>query len=348
MMYSLSDFIDISNKGFDVILPNATVTLINELSHLVGSPNYIKTPVFTKRVSVTDVDKKRRRQRNRIIDTGDGWSSSSSSKMASDESNIGENIVFNPTSSFVKKDGVGATPIQLIRPLLNKVGSKTANQHIKEELFSVLDNILDSDITQEELSKLLVQILDIVSGNLFYSGIYARLFSEMIESHSMFTETLDVHFSKYMTTYSDIQSVDPKEDYDAFCTLNKTNDHREAITSFYINLYGTGNISQYNMLDITKKIVCMIRDNIYKIDEEQLINELVKNVFILMSPDSDLFSRCRDIMIDPTNDTESDEPTISICDYITQLAGSTQKMYPGLNTKSLFKLKDLIDNHPKA
>lgn len=338
MMYSLVDFTDISNNGFDVILPNATVTLINELSHLVGSPSYIKTPVFSKRVSTTEVDKKRRRQRNRVSDTDTEWSSS-----RLNGSNEMTNIVFNPTSSHIKKAGETATPIQLIRPLLNKFGANTANKHIKQELFSVLGTIFESDITQEDLTKLLSQVLDIVSGNLFYSAIYAKLFSEMIDNHDMFIETLDNHFSNYISTYSGIQSIDPIQDYDAFCTLNKMNDRREAHTSFYVHLYTAGKISQYNMLDIIKKNVCMIRDNIFKSDEEQLINELVRNIFILLNPSADLFSKSRDVMIQPTIDEDDDETSICICDYIAQLSVSTQKICKGLNTKSLFKLKDLMD-----
>ena len=336
-MYSLSDFTDISNKGFDVILPNETVTLINELSHLVGSPNYIKTPVFTKRVNTADIDKKRRRQRNRVVEveSNETWLSTSNNA----------NIVFNPTSSLIKKDGEGATHIQLIRPLLNKFGSNSANQHIKEELMSIFSNIFDSDITQEDLNKLITQFLNIVSGNLFYSTIYAGLFSELISMHSIFRETLDNQISNYISSYSDILSVDPKEDYDAFCSMNKTNDRREANTSFYVNLYKTKNISQDNILDIIKKLVYMIQDNISNSDSEQLICELTKNVFILLNPNSDLFLMCNDVMIPSNKDAQPDEPNISICEYITQLANSPLKTYASLNTKSLFKLKDLIDSH---
>jgi len=335
MMYSLTDFTDISNKGFDVILPNATVTLINELSHLVGSPNYIKTPVFTKRVSTTDVDKKRRRQRNRVVENNETWVSPST----------GANIVFNPTSSLIKKDGQGATPIQLIRPLLNKFGSNTANQHIKEELMSVFTDIFDSDITQDDLNQLITQVFNIVSGNLFYSTIYAGLFSELLSTHSLFRETLDCQLSKYMSTYSDIHSVDPKEDYDAFCAMNKTNDRREAYTSFYMNLYKTNNLPQCNILDIIKKTVCMIQDNIHNSSSEQLICELIKNIFILLSSDSDIFLMCNDIMTSSSKDVNDDEEPISIHEYITHLANSPQKTYAALNTKALFKLKDLLDIH---
>jgi hypothetical protein len=200
-MYSLSDFADISNKGFNVILPNTTVVLINELSKLVGSPNYIKTPVFTKREITVDVDKKRRRQRNRPLDGSDGWSSASNSKgykKVSPESDIGANIVFNPVGPLIKRGGADATPIQLIRPMLNKFGGNNTNQSIKEEMFSVLNDIFESEIAQEEMTIFMGQVVDIVSGNLFYSSIYANLFSEIIDIYPIFTDTLETQFSNYL------------------------------------------------------------------------------------------------------------------------------------------------------
>ena len=345
-MYSLVDFANISSKGFDVILPNATVMLINELSKLVGSPNYIKTPVFTKRETTIDVDKKRRRQRNRPQDGADGWSSTSNSKgfkKVSPESDIGANIVFNPSGSLIKKDGADATPIQLIRPLLNKLGGNSANKHLKDDLFSVLADIFDSDITQEDLTNLTVQIIDIVSGNLFYSAIYAKLFSEIIDIHPIFADTLETHFSNYLASYTGIHSVDPKEDYDTFCNMNKTNDRRKSITSFYVHLYTLDKITQYNMLGTIKPLICMIRDNIHNPESDQLVGEIVENIFIFMDPLTNLVSMSRNIMIHPTSNDEDDEVSICIYDYIYQLSETTQKIYPGLNTKSLFKLKDLID-----
>ena len=348
-MYSLSDFADISNKGFDVILPNATVMLINELSKLVGSPNYIKTPVFTKRESTVDVDKKRRRQRNKPTDNSDGWSSTSNGfKKVSPESDIGANIVFNPAGSLIKRGGGDATPIQLIRPMLNKLGGNSENQTIKDELFSVLNDIFESDITQEELTNLMVQIIDIVSGNLFYSNIYAKLFSDIINVHPTFADTLDLHFSKYIASYTNIQSFDPKEDYDSFCAMNKTNDRRKSITSFYVHLYKLGKLTQCSMLGTVKTLAGMIRDNIHNIESVQLVGELIENIFIMMDPIVDLFILSHDVIMHPTSDAEDGEVSVCICDYISLLSETPPKIYPGMNTKSLFKLKDLVDNYAKA
>jgi hypothetical protein len=53
--YSLKDFQNIIFNGFQLELPNTTLKLINELSNEVGSPTYIKTPIFQKREQSTNI-----------------------------------------------------------------------------------------------------------------------------------------------------------------------------------------------------------------------------------------------------------------------------------------------------
>jgi len=346
-VYSLSDFSEISNKGFHVILPDATVSLINELSKLVGSPNYIKTPVFTKRESTNDADKKRRRQRNRPQESSDEWTTTSSTKgtkRISTSSDIGANIVFNPPGTLIKKNDSSA-PIQLIRPLLNKLGGNASNQAIKSELFSVINNVFDTEITQEDIVKMSVQIIDIMSGNLFYSFIYATLFSEMMNMHTVFGNTLNTHFDAYISNYRDIQVVDPVEDYDKFCNMNKINHRRKANTAFYFNLYMLDKISKPSILDTIHTLVRMIRENINNIDSQQLVTELVENIFILLDPKSNLFSATRNIMMDSSSAEDGCTEPVCVREYLTQLSITKPKTCLGLNTKSIFKLKDLVDNH---
>jgi hypothetical protein len=47
--YSLQDFRTIISNGFQFELPDVTLKLINELSNEVGSPTYVKTPIFQKK-----------------------------------------------------------------------------------------------------------------------------------------------------------------------------------------------------------------------------------------------------------------------------------------------------------
>jgi succinate dehydrogenase flavin-adding protein (antitoxin of CptAB toxin-antitoxin module) len=48
--YSLNEINEISFTGFECILKNDILSLIEELTNKVSSPSYIKTPIFNKRI----------------------------------------------------------------------------------------------------------------------------------------------------------------------------------------------------------------------------------------------------------------------------------------------------------
>ena len=49
LKYSLNDIRDIIFKGFDYEIPVEVITKISDLAKQVGSPDYVKTPIFKKR-----------------------------------------------------------------------------------------------------------------------------------------------------------------------------------------------------------------------------------------------------------------------------------------------------------
>ena len=71
--YSLSDFYDINSEGFKVVLPDSVVEEINELVKHVGSPNYIRTPVFQKIARAHPPANKKKRETKMNINTQDIW-----------------------------------------------------------------------------------------------------------------------------------------------------------------------------------------------------------------------------------------------------------------------------------
>ena len=52
--YSLQEINEIALNRFVCDIPSKTIDIINELSTKVGSPSYIKTPIFNKRNSTRD------------------------------------------------------------------------------------------------------------------------------------------------------------------------------------------------------------------------------------------------------------------------------------------------------
>ena len=55
-IYSLEKINEILYQGFEYSLPDETLKIISNLSSEVGSPDYIKTPVFQKRENPMKVE----------------------------------------------------------------------------------------------------------------------------------------------------------------------------------------------------------------------------------------------------------------------------------------------------
>ena len=55
--YSIDDFNSILFQGFDFKLSDETLNIISELALKVGSPDYVKTPVFQKQADVEKAKK---------------------------------------------------------------------------------------------------------------------------------------------------------------------------------------------------------------------------------------------------------------------------------------------------
>ena len=61
-------FYSVLEKGFDYILPEYTINLINSISKKVGAPTYIKTPVFKKNVANKNKRRKKKSVDNEWVD----------------------------------------------------------------------------------------------------------------------------------------------------------------------------------------------------------------------------------------------------------------------------------------
>ena len=78
LKYTIQDFNAITFNGFNLSLPEDTIKIISELSLQVGSPSYVKTPVFQKKEnplkqSTQPSSDKRRKGKNVEINEED-WS----------------------------------------------------------------------------------------------------------------------------------------------------------------------------------------------------------------------------------------------------------------------------------
>ena len=340
--YTLSDFHSISTKGFNVILPDTTVDLINNLSSLVGSPNYIKTPVFSKKEISYDNERRKRKDKHTKRGNDTSWTdkNKNNSNNSSNLDTTNSNIVFKSPSTTKKELTPVETYVKKIRTILNKVATNS-DIDLLTPFTNILDEMLETDITCEEVTEVSEHITRIMLTNSFYSKDYSRIYSLLLKRYDFIKDSFENQYNMYLKSYQNVQDINPDEDYDLFCSINKGNDERRSITLFYTKMYYI-----HNMID-TEKILCLLGEtvemlykNIDNSDTTYLNDELIENICIFIQKNnSNLFQLCKQ--------THIKNQDITIESFILKLSKSKPKQYKGLSTKSLFKIVETVEHLKK-
>ena len=313
--YSLNDFNSIIFNGFDIELSEETLHIINDLAMHVGSPTYVKTPVFNKKsiVEVNDQTDYKRKKRNKESDS-DSWISG-----------------FHATP-VAQKSGIDMQ-IDSMRSALNKLTDKNyADQcnKIMEILHHVADEEGDNMI--DNMYKISVTIFDIASNNRFYSKLYADLYSNLIDEFCIMKDILETNLLSFLKLFELIESADADKEYDKFCRINKDNEKRKALGLFIVNLTVNKIIKSQQLHDITFGLFKQVLDGINYENKRPEVDELTENIAILYN--KDMFTDCA---------LELDG--MKFADIINMLAHTNIKLkkYPGLTTKAVFKYLDIFE-----
>jgi hypothetical protein len=325
MKYTLHDIQDIMFKGFEYVLPENILKTISELSLQVGSPDYVKTPIFKKRENPMKVEsikeinntfKKNKRNKAMEIISNEDW----------------ESLRNFQTTKIEEKVGIDAQ-IDLIRSLLNKMTDKNYND-IRNKIIDLIDKLVEENIHSEDMMRLSSTIFEIASNNRFYSKIYADLYSELLTKYDMMKSIFENNLNVFTTLFDKIEYVDPKVNYDKFCEINKINEKRKSLAAFYLNLMYNNIISKITIMKITRNLLQQMYMFIFEQDKKNEVDELTETIAILYK--KELYENYQE------NDYELIEE-LTISELIGKIANSKVKDYKSLSNKSLFKLMDLID-----
>lgn len=320
MKYTLQQIKDISFSGFEFIIPEDTVELINNLCKKVGS-NGLKSNVFSKSVPPISLNQvapirnnnvnKKRRGNKGMETSNDEW----------------ESILTFQATKIEQKSGIDAD-IDQLRLLLNKLTDKTFLD-IKDKINEKIDKIFSDDISGENTTKIGNMLYDLSSSNKFYSKIYAGLFAELVSNNdwlqSIFYDKYETLFDQYNT----VRYVDPDTNYDMFCDINKENEKRRAVTAFYKNLAINGLIAKDGITSLLIKLLQLVLTLIDTPNKKNEVDELTENIAILFDND----------VIDESYIVNED----TILCTITKLAKSKTSDYKSLSNKAIFKFMDLVD-----
>lgn len=318
--YTLENINDIIYKGFDYKLPDETLKTISELALQVGSPDYVKTPVFAKNenseAQIETLPLRKRRGHKNMDVINEDW----------------ETIKSFQTTKIEDKVGIDAD-IDCIRGFINKLSDKNYSD-MRNNIFAIIEKMITENISQENMTRVSMTLFDMASNNRFYSKIYADLYTELSSKYPIVDETFHANLESFTDLFNTIEYVDPNVNYDRFCEINKINEKRKSLATFYMNLTINGKIGRSKLVFITRNLVEQIYNFISLENKKNEVDELTENVAILYKKSIYENSECCEHeLIDG----------LTISEVIRKIATSKVKDYKSLTNKSLFKFMDLID-----
>jgi len=317
MSYSLDDFHTICANDHKYKLSDDVLSTITKIVLEVGSPSYVKTPVFNKKSYIKSDTSDNAIKRRKSLKK-DPLTIQSTYKST------------NPDN----KTGI-AVHIDTIRSYLNKLSDKNVTD-ITNKTIEIIDKIInDTDVTEEtknaELSNVSKIIFNIASTNRFYSAIYADVYSQLVTKYELIRATFESNLYVFLDLFNNIEYVDASVDYDKFCKINKDNEKRKALSAFFVNLMNNNIITKAKIIEITKTLAELLYNYISEDDRKNEVNEIAENLFIIYNKKYDS---------DYNNVIIGNEPINS---FIKRLSKSKTNDYKSLSNKTIFKFMDLIE-----
>lgn len=321
LKYTLKDFNDIAFNGFNLDLSDDIIRIISGLAQEVGSPDYVKTPVFKKRENPMKVEpsssslipKKKRGNKNMESFNDDEWGAVRSFQ----------------TTKLEDKVGLDAK-IDMIRSHLNKMTDKNYID-MRNKIIDIIDSIIVDNVGADDMTRVSSILFEIASTNRFFSKIYADLYSELITKYDEMKTVFEVSLNKFTELFESVEFIESIVDYDKFCRINKDNEKRKALSAFFMNLMNNNIITKEKIVDITRNLLCQLYSLIYIDNKKNEVDELTENIALLYK--KDLYNIVKYEQIEG----------MTIPQLIDKLAHCKSKDYKSFTNKAIFKFMDLIE-----
>jgi hypothetical protein len=186
------------------------------------------------------------------------------------------------TTKIETKTGVDKM-INDIRIHLNTM-SATNYAKQRDTIISEIRQYLESELaTPENTEKISSAIFQIASSNKFLSELYSDLYAELIREFPLFGDLLNEFVSSFHETVDTIEYIDPEENYDEFCRITKANDKRKSTTTFIANAMKKRIVELSVVMRLLRAFLDTTIENTQQPDRVNQIEEIVENIFILVS-----------------------------------------------------------------
>ena len=355
--YHLRDFRDILFRGFDLKLSEPTMLIINELATQVGSPTYIKTPVFPKKETSSasashfggsperygggggggggrsgggsrDHNNSGRQQQQRYSHRPSGMGGGGGRPAEGVLDEDWESLRSFHATQLEKKKGIGSQ-IDILRSYLNKMTDKNGAE-LTGKIVQLMDTLLVDQVSEEDMGVVANAIFDIASTNRFYSKLYAELFCELVTRYEVMRRVFENCVATFLQVFDRIESGDPEKNYDLYCDINKKNEKRKSLSAFFVNLTLRGLIPRETLLEIVWNLLRQVFAMMAMPDKKNEVDEITENLallcaqsFVMDSPEERVNGMCVRMALDT-------------------LSKSKTKTFPSLSNKSIFKYMDMM------
>ena len=305
--YELRHFPEPDQIDTEYFLNGETIAEINMLASLVGAPTYQKTPIFKQQ-------QRRRPPRQRQVISGADWA---------------EIRNFKTTQLEKKEEGV-EKDIDELRGLLNKLTKKNYDT-MKDNIIVSLTKIIGKNCEEKELEKIGAAIFEIGSINKFWSALYARLYKSIITTFPLMRIIYKRNFKNFMSLFEDIRYVSAEENYDEFCNINKENEKRRSMASFFVHLMNNDIIEENEILNLVANLKEKMINLMGQENKKQEVGEFSENIVILLNGGKE---KLESFVTDGFNWNDCTM-------FIEKMTNEKLANHPSLTNKVIFKFMDL-------
>tara|TARA_Y100000816_G_scaffold273629_1_gene240142 strand:+ start:1185 stop:2117 length:933 start_codon:yes stop_codon:yes gene_type:complete len=240
------------------------------------------------------------------------------------------------TTVFEKKEGIDSL-LNNLRGVLNKISKKNYLEQ-EEQIQKIINKIIefnetDEDNIDEKFNKIFNVFYRVLINNKVHSNLYAQLFNFLCEEYYQFEDFMDILIRRYKQSIEQIEYIDPDEDYDKYCSINKLNEERKSLYGFLIVISGSDICSFSDILEINETLFSYLEDNIENVEKQNINEEIVENISVFIKEGKEKILK--------------DVSKYSIEQNLIKYSELKDKSKIGFSTRMRFKFMDLVEYFKK-
>lgn len=210
-----------------------------------------------------------------------------------------------------------------IRTAINKITDRNFLD-LREQILKLISDFVASTSDLAELELISTNLFEIATSSRFYSKLYADLYAELYTTYDFMRSACNNQVQHFASLFNEFKYIDPNSNYDAFCNMNKQNEKRKAIATFFVNLVANAVIKPENIGSILNQLIETLKTYIEMDGKRPEVDELTENIAIFLENTAVLSAL-------PSNNVE----------FLNALCSSKVAAFKSMTSKALFKLQDL-------